>query len=109
MKAKKETVNWDRLEGQWKQQRGRAVYRWGRTMNDELSAILGRYEELVGKLQEKYGIAKDETRHQADEYKIIVSHLKKANSELLRLHHALMKRKKLDRRPVTLKSPLRKK
>ena len=55
-------MNWDRLEGQWKQRRGKAVYHWGRMMNDELSAILGKYEELVGRLQEKYGIAKDEAR-----------------------------------------------
>jgi uncharacterized protein YjbJ (UPF0337 family) len=84
-------MNWDRLEGQWKQQRGKAVYRWGKTMNDELSAILGKYEELVGKLQEKYGIAKDKARHRVDEYKIIVNHLKKANSELIRLHKTLRK------------------
>ena len=43
-------VNWDRMEGQWKQRRGKAVGHWGKTMNDELSAILGKYEELVGKL-----------------------------------------------------------
>jgi uncharacterized protein YjbJ (UPF0337 family) len=41
-------------------------------MNGELSAILGKYEELVGKLQEKYGIAKDDAKHRVDEYKIIV-------------------------------------
>lgn len=87
-------MNWDRMEGQWKQQRGRAVYHWGRTMNDELAAILGKYEELVGKLQEKYGIAKDEAKHRVDEYKIIVEQLKKANSKLIMLHKALSIKKK---------------
>jgi uncharacterized protein YjbJ (UPF0337 family) len=90
-------VNWDRLEGQWKQQRGKAIYRWGKTMNDELSAVLGRYEELVGKLQEKYGIAKDEARHSVDEYKIIVEKLKQTNGKLVKLHKELRKKKKLDR------------
>ncbi|MGD0338260.1 MAG: CsbD family protein [Bacteroidota bacterium] len=86
-------MNWDRLEGQWKQQRGKAVYHWGRMMNDELSAILGRYEERVGKLQEKYGIAKDAARHRVDEYKIIVDQLKQANGKLIKLHKALNKKR----------------
>jgi uncharacterized protein YjbJ (UPF0337 family) len=86
-------MNWDRLEGQWKQQRGKAIHHWGNTMNDELSAILGKYEELVGKLQEKYGIAKDEARHHVDEYKIIVQRLKQANSKLIRLHKTQNKKR----------------
>ncbi len=86
-------MNWDRMEGQWKQRRGKAVYHWGKMMNDELSAILGRYEELVGKLQEKYGIAKDEARHNVDEYKIIVDKLKQANGKLISLHKTLNKKK----------------
>ncbi len=101
-------MNWDRLEGQWKQQRGKAVYHWGKMMNDELSAILGKYGELVGKLQEKYGIAKDEARHRVDEYKIIVEQLRKANSKLIKLHKALGKKKKSDKRPIKLKTSPRK-
>jgi len=93
-------VNWDRVEGRWKQQRGRAVYQWGKMMNDELSAILGKYEELVGKLQEKYGIAKDEARHRVDEYVIIVRQLKRANREMMKLHEALRKKEKPDKRLV---------
>ncbi len=101
-------MNWDRLEGQWKQQRGKAVYHWGKMMNDDLSAILGKYEELVGKLQEKYGIAKDAARHHVDEYKIIVGHLKQANSKLIKLHKALNHNRKSDKRPVKLKTSPRK-
>jgi uncharacterized protein YjbJ (UPF0337 family) len=97
-------MNWDRLEGQWKQQRGKAVYRWGQTMNDELSAILGKYEELVGKLQEKYGVAKDEARHRVSEYKVIVEHLKHANSKLVKLHKELSNKKKSDKQQVRLKT-----
>ena len=87
-------MNWDRLEGQWKQERGKAVYLWGKMMNDELSAVLGKYEELVGKLQEKYGIAKDEARHTVDEYNIIVERLKRANGKLIKMHKALNKKNK---------------
>ena len=101
-------MNWDRLEGQWKQQRGRAVNHWGKMMNDELSAILGKYEELVGKLQEKYGIAKDEARHRVDEYEIVVEQLKHANSKLIKLHKALNNKKKSDKQGVKLKALPRK-
>ena len=51
-------MNWDRVEGQWKQRRGKAVHHWGKLMNDELAATAGKHEQLVGTLQEKYGIAK---------------------------------------------------
>jgi uncharacterized protein YjbJ (UPF0337 family) len=101
-------MNWDRLEGQWKQQRGKAAYHWGKIMNDELSAILGKNEELVGKLQEKYGIVKDEARHRVDEYKIIVEQLRQANSKLVKLHKALSNKKKSDKRQMKLKTSSRK-
>jgi len=101
-------VNWDRMEGQWKQRRGKAVGHWGKMMNDELSAILGKYEELIGKLQEKYGIAKDEAKHHIDEYKIIVEQLKQANIKLIKLHKELSKEKKSDKRPMKLKVSSRK-
>jgi uncharacterized protein YjbJ (UPF0337 family) len=101
-------MNWDRLEGQWKQRRGIAVYHWGKMMNDELSAILGKNEELVGKLQEKYGIAKDEARHRVDDYKIIVEQLKQANSKLVKLHKALSNKKKSDKRQMKSKASSRK-
>jgi len=95
-------MNWDRLEGQWKQQRGKAVYRWGKTMNDELTAILGKYEVLVGKLQEKYGIAKDEERHRADEYKIIVEQFKNVDSKLVKPHRTSSIKKNSGKRTVKL-------
>jgi uncharacterized protein YjbJ (UPF0337 family) len=101
-------VNWDHLEGQWKQRRGKAVYHWGKMMNDELAAILGKYEELVGKLQEKYGIAKDEARHRGDEYNIIVEQLKQANSKLVKLQKALSIKTKSVKRQMKLKTPSRK-
>ena len=59
-------MNWDRLEGQWKQQRGKSEHRWGKTMNDELAAIMGKYQELVGRLQEKHGVAKEEAEQKIE-------------------------------------------
>ena len=65
-------MNWDRIEGEWKQRRGKAVHHWGKMMNDELAAIAGKYEELVGRLQEKYGIASDSSKRQLDDFKKLV-------------------------------------
>jgi uncharacterized protein YjbJ (UPF0337 family) len=75
-------MNWDRMEGEWKQRRGRAVRHWGKMMNDELATIAGRYEELVGRLQERYGIANERSRRQVDDFKHIVRQLKKSNAKL---------------------------
>ena len=72
-------MNWDRMEGEWKQHRGRAVHHWGKVMNDELAAISGKYEELVGRLQERYGIAKEDANQKVKEFKITIDQLKKSN------------------------------
>ncbi len=85
-------MNWDRIEGQWKQRRGKAVHRWGKVMNDELAAIAGKHEQLVGILQEKYGVAKEEAKRQVNGFKKIVKELKKSNAALMRT--ASRKRKK---------------
>jgi uncharacterized protein YjbJ (UPF0337 family) len=71
------------MEGEWKQQRGKAVHHWGKMMNDELAAIAGRYEELVGKLQESYGIASEQAKRENDDLKRSVAQLKKANARLI--------------------------
>jgi uncharacterized protein YjbJ (UPF0337 family) len=78
-------MNWDRMEGQWKQRRGKAVHHWGKMMNDELAAIAGKYEQLVGRLQEKYGIASEESKHQVDDFRKVVEQLKKSNARLMTL------------------------
>jgi uncharacterized protein YjbJ (UPF0337 family) len=86
-------MNWDRMEGQWKQRRGKAVVHWGKVMDDELAAVAGKYEELVGRLQEKYGIAQEEARQQVDKFKIKAVQLKKSNQELMKLQKTLSKKK----------------
>lgn len=78
-------MNWDRMEGEWKQRRGKAVHHWGKMMNDELAAIAGKYEELVGRLQERYGIASEQAKHQVDDFKKAVDQLKKSNARLMAL------------------------
>jgi uncharacterized protein YjbJ (UPF0337 family) len=78
-------MNWDRMEGEWKQRRGKAVHHWGKMMNDELAAIAGKYEELVGRLQERYGIASEQSKRQVDGFKKVVGQLKKSNERLMAL------------------------
>jgi len=87
-------MNWDRVEGQWKQRRGKATSHWGKMMNDELAAIAGKHEQLVGILQEKYGIAKEEAKRQVVEFKKNIDHLKKSNANLRRSKKSLIKKKK---------------
>lgn len=59
-------MNWDRIEGNWKQFRGQVQQQWGKLTNDDLDTVEGRRVELVGKIQERYGIAKDEAEKQID-------------------------------------------
>ncbi len=63
---------------------------WGKVMNDELAAISGKYEELVGRLQEKFGIAEQ----QVEEFKKSIDHLKKSNVDLTRLQKSSLSKKK---------------
>ena len=82
-------MNWDRMEGEWKQRRGNAVHHWGKMMNDELAAIAGKYEELVGRLQERYGIASEKSRRRDDDFRKVVAQLKKSNANLVNLQAQL--------------------
>ena len=93
-------MNWDRLEGEWKQRRGKAVHHWGKMMNDELAAIAGKYEELVGRLQSRYGIAREDAQRQVSEFKRMVEQLKKSNSKLIEAQKALIKQKNAPKKKV---------
>ncbi len=57
-------MNWDRIEGNWKQAKGKAKEQWGRLTDDHLDIIDGRRERLLGQIQESYGIARDEAEQQ---------------------------------------------
>ncbi|MGN6454084.1 MAG: CsbD family protein [Steroidobacteraceae bacterium] len=61
-------MDWNRVEGNWKQLKGRAKQQWGKLTDDDLTASNGRRDELAGKVQERYGIAKDVARKQVDEW-----------------------------------------
>jgi uncharacterized protein YjbJ (UPF0337 family) len=57
-------VNWDRIEGNWKQLKGNVKEQWGKLTDDQLDVIAGKRASLIGRIQESYGISKDETEKQ---------------------------------------------
>jgi uncharacterized protein YjbJ (UPF0337 family) len=61
-------MNWDIVEGKWKQVKGSVQEKWGELTNDDLDRIAGNKDQLSGKLQEKYGWSKDEAERQIDDY-----------------------------------------
>jgi uncharacterized protein YjbJ (UPF0337 family) len=61
-------MNWDRIEGSWKQVKGKFKERWGRITDDQLDVIAGKRDQLVGIVQESYGIARDEAEQQVREW-----------------------------------------
>ena len=63
---KEATMDWNRVEGNWKQMKGAVKQQWGKMTDDDLTQIAGSREKLEGIIQERYGIAKDESRKQID-------------------------------------------
>ena len=61
-------MNWDQVQGKWKQYTGRTREKWGQLTDDDLEQIAGRREQLVGKIQQRYGIAKEAAERQVDEF-----------------------------------------
>jgi uncharacterized protein YjbJ (UPF0337 family) len=59
-------MDWNRVEGNWKQVKGAVKEKWGNLTDDDLTAINGKREQLEGKIQERYGIAKDQARKDVD-------------------------------------------
>jgi uncharacterized protein YjbJ (UPF0337 family) len=61
-------MDWNRVEGNWKQFKGSAKEKWGKLTDDDLNVIEGRREQLEGKLQQRYGFAKDQIRKDVDDW-----------------------------------------
>ena len=61
-------MNWDQIEGNWKQFKGEAQTQWGKLNDDELDRVEGNRAKLEGKLQERYGYAKDEAQREVDSF-----------------------------------------
>ena len=61
-------MNWDRIEGNWKQFSGKVKEQWGNLTEDDLTVISGKQDQLVGRIQERYGITKEAAQRDVDNW-----------------------------------------
>ena len=61
-------MNWDTLEGNWKQVKGSVREQWGKLTDNDLEQIAGKKDQLVGRIQERYGISREVAQQQADQW-----------------------------------------
>ena len=61
-------MDWNRIEGSWKEFKGKAKSQWGELTDDDLTQIEGRRDELIGKLQTRYGYNKDRARQEIERW-----------------------------------------
>ena len=61
-------MNWDEIEGNWKQALAEVKQKWAKLTNDDVVLIRGKRDELIGKIQERYGIAKEAAEKQVEQF-----------------------------------------
>lgn len=61
-------MNWDRIEGTWKEYKGKARETWGDLTDDEFDRVAGKRDQMVGLVQQKYGKAKDDAEREVDSW-----------------------------------------
>ena len=61
-------MNWDRIEGNWKQMMGSARERWGKLTDDDWHTVGGKKDQLIGKLQERYGYSREQADRELDDW-----------------------------------------
>jgi uncharacterized protein YjbJ (UPF0337 family) len=66
-------MNWDQAEGKWKQMKGTVKQKWGKLTDDDLDVVAGSRDKLVGRIQERYGIAKDAAEKEVDSWSVPAS------------------------------------
>jgi uncharacterized protein YjbJ (UPF0337 family) len=67
-------MNWDQGEGKWKQYTGQIREKWGNLTDDDLHVIAGQRDELIGKIQERYGLAKEKAAKEVDSFVKTLKH-----------------------------------
>jgi uncharacterized protein YjbJ (UPF0337 family) len=66
--VKEGAMDWNRIEGNWKELKGSVKEKWGKLTDDHLDVIAGKRDQLAGKIQETYDVAKDEVEKQISEW-----------------------------------------
>lgn len=61
-------MNWDEIKGNWKQAKGKLKIQWGKLTDDDMDKIEGHRDVLIGRIQERYGIGKEEAERQVEEF-----------------------------------------
>jgi uncharacterized protein YjbJ (UPF0337 family) len=61
-------MNQDRIQGRWKQLKGKVKEQWGKLTDDDLDVIAGRRDQLLGRIQQRHGLAKDEADRQVSDF-----------------------------------------
>ena len=75
-------MNSDQFEGKWKQLKGSVKQQWGKLTDDDVSALSGKKDELIGKLQERYGITREQAQKEADDWARVASSGSTADADL---------------------------
>lgn len=61
-------MNWDQIEGKWKQYSGRFREKWGKLTDDDWQVIAGKKDQLIGRVQERYGMAREQAQREVDDF-----------------------------------------
>jgi len=61
-------MNWDRIEGSWEQLKGKVKEKWGKLTDDDLKVIGGKKDQLIGRLQSHYGYEKEKAEQEIDSF-----------------------------------------
>jgi uncharacterized protein YjbJ (UPF0337 family) len=64
IQQRRKAMNWDRIKGNWQQLQGKARQQWGQLTDDDLEVAAGSRDEMIGRVQARYGIARDEAERQ---------------------------------------------
>ena len=63
-------MDWNRVEGSWKQVKGTVQEKWGKLTDNDLTVVAGKRDQLAGLLQEKYGYAKEQAEKELEEFSV---------------------------------------
>lgn len=62
-------MNWDQIEGSWREMKGKARQRWGKLTDDDLDVIAGKRDELIGKIQKRMGFQREQAEREVESWK----------------------------------------
>ncbi len=84
-------MNWNQIQGDWKQFSGKVKEKWGKLTDDEVTTIAGKREQLIGYLQERYGYEKEQAEKELNDFtQTMLSHADKLEKRMrLRVTHRI--------------------